>query len=68
MINFKTTLILTNQSSENSRHTGNHIQFCHVCQKRTNDWYLNLESGKYAATTFYRSQKAFDTVNHDTLQ
>ena len=34
----------------------------------TNDWYLNLMSGKYTATTFVDLNKPFDTVNHDISQ
>ena len=33
----------------------------------TNDWYLNLEGGKYTAVTFVDIKKAFDTVNHEIL-
>ena len=36
--------------------------------KCTNDWYLNLEGGKYAATISVDPKKAFNTVNHDILQ
>ena len=35
--------------------------------KCTNDWYLNLEGGKYTAVTFVDLKKAFDTVNHEIL-
>ena len=35
--------------------------------KCTNDWYLNLEGGKYTAVTFVDLKKAFDTVNHGIL-
>ena len=35
--------------------------------KCTNDWYLNLEDGKYIAATFVYLKKAFDTVNHGIL-
>ena len=35
--------------------------------KCTNDWYLNLEGGKYTAATFVDLKKAFDTVNHEIL-
>ena len=34
--------------------------------KCTNDWYFNLESGKYTAVTL-DLKKAFDTVNHEIL-
>ena len=33
----------------------------------TNDWYLNLEGGKYTAVTFVDLKNAFDTVNHEIL-
>ena len=42
--------------------------FLSCLQKCNNDWYLNLESGKYTATTFVDLKKGFDTVNHDVLQ
>ena len=35
--------------------------------KCTNDWYLNLEGGKYTAVTLMDLKKAFDTVNHEIL-
>ena len=35
--------------------------------KCTNDWYLNLEGGKYTAVTFVDLKKAFDKVNHEIL-
>ena len=35
--------------------------------KCINDWYLNLEGGKYTAVTFVDLKKAFDTVNHEIL-
>ena len=35
--------------------------------KCTNDWYLNLEGGKYTAVTFVDLKKAIDTVNHKIL-
>ena len=35
--------------------------------KCTNDWYLNLEGGKYTAVTFVDLKKAFDTVNDEIL-
>ena len=35
--------------------------------KCTNDWYLNLEGGKYATATFVNLKKAFETINHGIL-
>ena len=35
--------------------------------KCTDDWYLNIDSGKYTSVTFNDLKKAFDTVNHDFL-
>ena len=35
--------------------------------KCTNDWYLNIDSGRYTSVTFINLKKAFDTVNHDIL-
>ena len=32
--------------------------------KCTNDWYLNLEGGKYTAATFVDLKKGFDAINH----
>ena len=33
----------------------------------TNDWYVNMDSGKYTANVFIDLKKAFDTVDHDIL-
>ena len=33
----------------------------------TNDWYLNIDRGKYTGLIFIDLKKAFDTVNHDIL-
>ena len=33
--------------------------------KCTNDWYLNIENGKYTSVTFIDLKKAFDMVNHE---
>ena len=33
----------------------------------TNDWYLNMDKGRYTAAVFIDLQKAFDTVDHDIL-
>ena len=33
----------------------------------TNDWYLNIDKGKYTGLIFIDLKKAFDTVNHDIL-
>ena len=35
--------------------------------KCINDWYLNLDGGKYTAVTFVDLKKAFDAVNHEVL-
>ena len=33
----------------------------------TNDWYENMDTGKYTALVFIDLRKAFDTVDHDIL-
>ena len=33
----------------------------------TNDWYVNIDRGKYTVLIFVDQKKAFDTVNHDVL-
>ena len=33
----------------------------------TNDWYFNMDRGKYTGLIFIGLKKAFDTVNHDIL-
>ena len=33
----------------------------------TNDWYVNMDNGKYTANVFIDLKKAFDTVDHDIL-
>ena len=35
--------------------------------KCTNDWYLNIDKGKFTSDTFIDLKKAFDTVNHEIL-
>ena len=35
--------------------------------KCTNDWYLNIDKGKYTAVVYIDLKKAFDTVDHDIL-
>ena len=35
--------------------------------KCTNDWYLNIDKGKFTSVTFIDLKKAFDTVNHEIL-
>ena len=35
--------------------------------KFTNDWYLNIDKGKFTSVTFIDFKKAFDTVNHEIL-
>ena len=32
--------------------------------KCTNDWFINIDSGKYTAMIFIDLKKAFDTVDH----
>ena len=33
----------------------------------TNDWYVNIDNGKYTAMVFIDLKKAFDMVNHQIL-
>ena len=33
----------------------------------TNDWYLNIDKGKYTGLTFIDLKKAFDKVDHEIL-
>ena len=33
----------------------------------TNDWYLNMDKGKYTGLIFADLKKAFDTVHHAIL-
>ena len=33
----------------------------------TNDWYLNIDEGKYTGLIFIDLKKAFDTVDHEIL-
>lgn len=49
---------------KNNQHTDGCIQFCQCFVKCTNDWYLNLDGGKYTAPTFVDLKKAFHTENH----
>ena len=35
--------------------------------KCTNDWYFNIDRGKYTAMIFIDLKKAFDTVDHEIL-
>ena len=55
-----TTWIPRNSFSVNNQHS---VLSCLL--KCANDWYLNLEGGKYTAVTFVDLKKAFDTVNHE---
>ena len=35
--------------------------------KSTNDWYLNIDKGKYTAAVFIDLKKAFNAVDHEIL-
>ena len=35
--------------------------------KSTNDWYVNIDKGRFTAIVFIDLKKAFDTVDHDIL-
>ena len=44
------------------------LHFVATCpQKCTNDWYVNIDNGKFAAMLFIELKKAFDTVDHVIL-
>ena len=42
--------------------------FAVTCRlNNTDDWYVNMDSGRYTADIFIELKKAFDTVDHDIL-
>ena len=55
-------LIYQHQSGFRSLHS---VVTCLMAN--TNDWYLNIDKGKYTGLIFIDLKKAFDTVDHDIL-
>ena len=58
----KNDLLFSNQSAFRLLHS---VVSCLIAS--TNDWYVNMDSGKYTANVFIDLKKAFDTVDHDIL-
>ena len=59
---FKNDLLFSNQSAFRLLHS---VVTCLLAS--TNDWYVNMDNGKYTANVFIDLKKAFDTVDHDIL-
>ncbi len=55
-------LLFSNQSAFRLLHS---VVTCLLAS--TNDWYVNMDNGKYIANVFIDLKKAFDTVDHDIL-
>ena len=55
-------LLFSNQSAFRLLHS---VVTCLLAS--TNDWYVNMDNGKYTANIFIDLKKAFDTVDHDIL-
>ena len=58
----KNKLLFSNQSAFRLLHS---VVTCLLAS--TNDWYVNMDNGKYTANVFIDLKKAFDTVDHDIL-
>ena len=58
----KNDLLFSNQSAFRLLHS---VVTCLLAS--TNDWYVNMDNGKYAANVFIDLKKAFDTVDYDIL-
>ena len=58
----KNKMIFTDQSGFRALHS-----VLTSLLKCTNDWYLNIDKGKYTAVVYIDLKKAFDTVDHDIL-
>ena len=58
----KNDLLFSNQSAFRLLHS---VVTCLLAS--TNDWYVNMDNGKYTANVFIDLKKAFDTVDHDIL-
>ena len=58
----KNDLLFSNQSAFRLLHS---VVTCLLAS--TNDWYVNMDSGKYIANVFIDLKKAFDTVDHNIL-
>ena len=56
-------LICKNQSGFRSLHSS----VVAILIAGTNDWYVNIDRGKYTGLIFIDLKKLFDTVNHDIL-
>ena len=58
----KNKLLFLNQSGFRALHSA-----VTCLLNNTDDWYVNMDSGRYTANIFIDLKKAFDTVDHDIL-
>ena len=54
--------LFSNQSSFRALHS---VVTCFLIS--TDDWYFNMDKGRFTANIFIDIKKAFDTVDHDIL-